>query len=68
MIFFANVHHSRRYYMQDDWKEASSYHTVEANNEDEARDKIMKYYEDEKSDPYNVYYRVTEIDFAIHIK
>jgi hypothetical protein len=68
MIFFANVYHSRRYYDEVEWKEASSYHTIEAENEEDARDKIMKYYEDEKSDPYYIYYRVTEIDFAIHIK
>ena len=51
-----------------DSKECSSYHTVDAENEDEARDKIMKYYEEEKSKPYSVYYMIREIDFAIHIK
>lgn len=68
MIFFANVYHSRQYYMESDWKEASSYHTVEAETEDEAREKIMKYYDEVKTESYHVYYRVTEIDFAIHIK
>ena len=41
---------------------------VYAENEEEARDKIMKYYEEEKSKPYSVYYMIREIDFAIHIK
>jgi len=67
MIFFANVHFTKEYYMSDS-KECSSYHTVDAENEDEARDKIMKYYEEEKSKPYSVYYMIREIDFAIHIK
>jgi hypothetical protein len=54
--------------MDDDKKEDSSFHTVDAETEDEARDKIMKYYDEEKSVSYSVYYMVHEIDFAIHIK
>lgn len=68
MIFFANVYHYREYYMEGDKKEASSYHTIEAETEDEAREKIVKHYDEEKSKPYSVYYTITEIDFAIHIK
>ena len=68
MIFFANVTFSKSYYMEDDKKEDSSFHTVDAETEDEARDKIMKYYDEEKSVSYSVYYMVHEIDFAIHIK
>lgn len=67
MIFFANVHFTKEYYMSHS-RDYSSYHTVDAETEDEARDKIMKYYDEEKSISYSVYYMVREIDFAIHIK
>lgn len=68
MIFFANVKFSKEYYMEDGKKHYSGFHTVDAETEDEARDKIMKYYEEEKTESYAVYYMVHEIDFAIHIK
>jgi hypothetical protein len=67
MIFFANVKYSKEYYMEDGKKQSSSFHTVDAETEDEARDKILKYYDEEKSISYSVYYMVNEIDFAIHI-
>ena len=54
--------------MEDGEKQSSIFHTVDAETEDEARDKIMKYYDEEKSVSYSVYYMVHEIDFAIHIK
>lgn len=68
MIFFANVTFSKSYYMEDGKKQSSSFHTVDAETEDEARDKIMKYYDEEKSESYSVHYMIHEIDFAIHIK
>jgi hypothetical protein len=54
--------------MEDGKKQSSSFHTVDAETEDEARDKIMKYYDEEKSESYSVHYMIHEIDFAIHIK
>lgn len=67
MIFFANVQYSKEYYMDDNQTEYTCFHTIEAETQDEAREKIFKYYDD-KTDIYSVYYTVRNIEFAIHIK
>ena len=48
MIFFANVYHYREYYMGSDKKEASSYHTIEAETEDEARNILFEEFDSEQ--------------------
>lgn len=68
MYFIANVTYSKRYYEEDAPKFLTRIHTTEAGSEEEAREKITRHYEVEKTEPYSIYYRIEDIDFAIHIE
>ena len=65
MIFTAQVHIFVWPYMETG-KEESHFHTVEAETEKEAEEKINKHYKD-KSSEYSVDYGVNSVNFFEHI-
>jgi hypothetical protein len=54
-LFLAEVVVRKTYYLHDDTVEHTVTRIVEAESEDEARDKIRKHFDD-KTDAYSVYY------------
>lgn len=66
MTFTAQVEIFVWPYMETGYSE-TKYHTVEAGSEEEAEEKIKKYYEN-KSSEYSIDYGVNSVNFFEHIK
>jgi len=67
MIFVAKVYYQFHPYMDDEVREESKYHTIEATSEYNAESKVEAHYK-EKSDDHGDGYIVTGIEFFEHIK
>lgn len=67
MEFKAVVEIVETEYMQSSRNTKIVYHTIDADTEDEAGEKIRKHYED-KSCNYGTSYSVYDVDFFEHIK
>jgi hypothetical protein len=66
MIFIANVSYTYHPYMDDEVKEKTANHTVEAASKDDAERKIETHY-NRKSSDHGDGYSVTGIEFFEHI-
>ena len=56
-LFIATVEVTKQFYMQDHGKKSMETRLVEAESEKDARKKIENYFND-KTEPYDVYYRI----------
>lgn len=66
MLYIAKVEVKLEKYMGET-KDFTKMHTVNADSEEEARDKIDKFYREEKSDDYGDQYRAWSIELFEHI-
>lgn len=65
--YMASVRYRIEHYMDDDVDEREQNFTISADNETEAENKVYAYF-NKKTDPYNVYYNVVDVDIWTHLE